>query len=105
MEWQPIKTAPRAKIQQYRDHGFLLSRVIDNNVKSFCSFSENESVLLYGRPFFEQDQSLGSPRCFVGFWSEMNDRWEEQMQGVSDDAIEKYEIIPTHWKLLPPPPK
>lgn len=93
-QWQPIETAPRVSGRDYEKE----NNPLGGNLKI------DEPVLLWGRPFIDHEQSLGRPRCFVGFWSAMHDRWEETMQGMTDEALAAYEIIPTHWMPLPAPP-
>lgn len=95
MKWQPIETAPRTTNENY------FSRAFDDPNRA----EVNVPILAWGKPFFDVDQSLGDARMFVLYWSTMHDKWIEQMQGMTDEGLSAYEIIPTHWMPLPEPPK
>jgi len=96
MGWKPIETASRDIRPTKYD--------LDAMQNGTCAVQVNTAVLLWGSPFFEQTQSIGKARCFCGYWSIMHDRWVETMQGMTDDGVDAYEIIPTHWMPLPDAP-
>lgn len=65
----------------------------------------NTVVLLWGRAFFEQTLDFGVPMAFCGRYCTMHEKFVEQMQGMTDEGLHAYEIIPTHWHPLPDPPR